>query len=51
MTTLFCKWWVSKWGRPTVDVTILKETNYSTYLLNDISSTGNVITVGFNGLW
>ena len=35
-----------KWGGPTVDVTILKEIYYSTYLPNDISCTGNDITVG-----
>ena len=43
-------WWVSKWGGPTVDVTILKEIYYSTYLPNDISCTGNDTTVGCKGL-
>ena len=51
VTTLFCNWWVNKRGGPTVDVTTLKEIYYSTYLPNDISCTGNVITVGFNWLW
>ena len=23
VTTLFCNWWVNKWGGPTVDVTII----------------------------
>ena len=49
VTKLFCNWWVSKWGGPTVDVTILKEIYYSTYLPNDISCTGNDITVGCRG--
>ena len=41
-------WWVSKWGGLTVDVTILKEIYYSTYLPKDITCTGNDITVGCN---
>ena len=45
VTTVFCNSWVSKWGGPTVDVTILKEIYYSTYLPNDITCTGNDITV------
>ena len=48
VTTLVSNSWVSKWGGPTVDVTILKEIYYSTYLPNDISCTSNVITVGCN---
>ena len=51
VTTLFCNWWVSKWRGPTIDVTILKNICYNTYLPNDISCTGNVILVGCNGLW
>ena len=51
VTTLFCNSWFSKWGGPTVDVTILKEIYYSIYLPNDISCTGNDITVGCSGLW
>ena len=49
VTTLFRNSWVSKWGGPTVDVTILKEIYYSTYLPNDISCIGNDITVGCRG--
>ena len=51
VTTLFCNSWVNKQGGPTLDVTILKEIYYITYLPNDISCTGNDITVGCNGFW
>ena len=51
VTVLCCNSWVSKWGGPTVDVTILKEIYYRTYLPNDINCTGNDITVCCSGLW
>ena len=32
VTRLFCNSWVSKWGGPTLNVTVLKEIYYNTFI-------------------